>query len=197
MASSVAARRYARALFSLASDENRSTEVRAEIDGIAELLTSNEELQQHLFQPLHPVEQRRAVLIGLCARTSISTTVQNFFSYLIEQRRLVDFAGIREEFGRLADEAAGRLRAKVRSASPLRDDQRDRLVAALARQTGKQIDLEVSIDPSLIGGAIATVGGLVFDGSLKTQLSQLRATLNQGRMPHNSQEGGPTGSTGA
>lgn len=184
MPSTAAARRYARALFSLADEQSRIAETRGELEGMAEMLGSNEELQRHLFQPLHPVKQRRAVLIGLCERGSISATVQNFFSYLIDQRRLVDFEGIRDEFERLADEAAGRLRAQVRSASPLRDDQRERLVAALARQTGKQIDLDVSIDPSLIGGAIATVGGMVFDGSLRTQLSQLRANLTQGSTPH-------------
>jgi F-type H+-transporting ATPase subunit delta len=66
----------------------------------------------------------------------------------------------------------------------LRDQQRARLVEALARRTGKQIDLSVHVDPSLIGGAIATVGGLVFDGSLRKQLSQLRGTLAQGRSQH-------------
>jgi len=86
----------------------------------------------------------------------------------------------------LADEAAGRVRAEVRSASPLRDEQRERLVDALASRTGREIDLTVRVDPSLIGGAIATVGGLVFDGSLRTQLSQLRGTLRQGRSLHGS-----------
>jgi F-type H+-transporting ATPase subunit delta len=168
-------------LFSLASDDGRIPQVRDELDAMAQLIGNSEELQRHLLQPLHPVKQRSAVLAGLCARGAVSPTVQNFFAYLIDQRRLVDFAGICEEFGRLADEAAGRLRAQVRSASPLREDQRERLVAALSRQTGKQIELETSVDPSLIGGAIATVDGVVFDGSLKTQLSQLRSNLTHGR----------------
>jgi F-type H+-transporting ATPase subunit delta len=94
------------------------------------------------------------------------------------------FDAIRDEFNRLADEAAGRVRAEVRSANPLRDEQRARLVDALARRTGKNIELTMHVDPSLIGGAIATVGGLVFDGSLRTQLSQLRSTLTQGRSSH-------------
>ncbi len=112
--------------------------------------------------------------------------IRNFFIYLIEQRRLVAFDAIHDEFNLLADEAAGRVRAEVRSASPLRDEQRERLVDALARRTGKEIDLTVHVDPSLIGGAIATVGGLVFDGSLRTQLSQLHSTLKQGQSLHGS-----------
>jgi F-type H+-transporting ATPase subunit delta len=123
-------------------------------------------------------------LNSVCEQGGGSQTIRNFFAFLIEQRRLVAFDAIHDEFNRLADEAAGRVRAEVRSANPLRDEQRARLVDALARRTGKNIELTVHVDPSLIGGAIATVGGLVFDGSLRTQLSQLRSTLTQGLSSH-------------
>jgi F-type H+-transporting ATPase subunit delta len=179
-----AAHRYARALFSLAQEEGEVASIRGELDDMARLLTANPDLQRRLFQPLHPVHERREVLKRLCEQGRGSQMIQNFFAYLIEQRRLVAFEAIRDEFHRLADEAAGCVRAEVRSASPLRGQQRARLVDALARRTGKQIELTVHVDPSLIGGAIATVGGLVFDGSLRTQLSQLRDTLTQGRSPH-------------
>ena len=179
-----AAHRYARALFSLAREAGEVASIRAELDDMARLLAANPDLQRRLFQPLHPVHERREVLKSICAQGRGSQMIQNFFAYLIEKRRLVVFEAIHDEFNRLADEAAGRIRAEVHSASPLRDQQRARLVDALARRTGKQINLIVHVDPSLIGGAIVTVGGLVFDGSLRTQLSQLRATLTQGRSPH-------------
>jgi F-type H+-transporting ATPase subunit delta len=179
-----AAHRYARALFALARENDAVTSIRGELDDMARLLVANPELKRRLFQPLHPVRERRQVLVCVCERAGGSQTIRNFFSYLIDRRRLVAFDAIREEFGRLADESAGRIRADVRSASPLRDDQRARLVAALTRRTGKQIDLSVQVDPSLIGGAIASVSGLVFDGSLRTQLSQLRVTLTQGQNLH-------------
>ena len=66
------------------------------------------------------------------------------------------------------------------TASPLRDDQRERLRRALAARAGREVELEVRVDPTLIGGAIARVGGLVFDGSLRTQLAQLRDNLTRG-----------------
>ena len=179
-----AAHRYARALFALAREEDAVASIRAELDDMARLLADNPDLRRRLFQPLHPVHERREVLKSVCAQGRGSRTIQNFFAYLIEQRRLIAYEAIHDEFNRLADEAAGRVRAEVRSASPLRDEQRARLVDALARRTGKQIDLTVHVDPSLIGGAIATVGGLVFDGSLRTQLSQLHGTLTQGRNQH-------------
>jgi F-type H+-transporting ATPase subunit delta len=179
MRSSAAARRYARALFALAREENRVDAVRDELDGLAELLAGHAELQQALFRPLYPAAERRAVLHAVCQRSDASDTVRRFCAYLVEQRRLVDFDAIREEFVRLADEAAGRSKAHVVAANPLREDQRERLRRALTARMGKQVALELSVDPSLLGGAIATVGGLVFDGSLRTQLRQLRASLSR------------------
>ena len=187
MRSTAAANRYARALFSLARDDDNVESTRGELADVARLLASSPDLHKRLFQPLHPVDERRRVLMSVCKRGGGSQTIQNFFAYLIDQRRLVDFAAIHGEFERLADEADGRVRAEVVSASPLRDDQRARLVETLNRRTGKEVDLSVRVDPLLLGGAIATVDGLVFDGSLRTQLSQLRANLMQGRSQHGNQ----------
>jgi F-type H+-transporting ATPase subunit delta len=184
MRSTAAANRYARALFSLAQDEGSVETTREELADMARLLASNPDLHRRLFQPLHPVDERRRVLVSVCRRGGGSQTVQNFFAYLVDQRRLIAFAAIREEFGRLADNAAGRVRAEVLSARPLRDEQRARLAETLNRRTGKEVDLSVRVDPSLLGGAIATVDGLVFDGSLRTQLSQLRVNLMQRRSQH-------------
>ena len=69
--------------------------------------------------------------------------------------------------------------AEVLSASPLDDRRKDRLRRALSERTGQEVRLEVEVDASLIGGAIAKVGDLVFDGSLRTQLGQLRNTLKK------------------
>jgi F-type H+-transporting ATPase subunit delta len=177
---SAAARRYARALFSIASDEGAVEPVRSELARLAGLLDENADLRHALFRPLHPVNERRAVLRRLCERLGLSASVRSFLSFLIDQRRLVDFAAIRREYERLADEAAGRLRAEVVAASELPPAQRERLRSALARHTGRDVELAVTVDPALIGGAIAKVGGLVFDGSLRTQLAQLRDTLTRG-----------------
>jgi F-type H+-transporting ATPase subunit delta len=177
---SAAARRYARALFSIASEQDAVESARSELARLAALLDEQADLRHAVFRPLHPVGERRAVLRKLCERLGISASVRNFLSFLVDQRRLIDFATIRREYERLADEAAGRLRAEVVSASELPPAQRERLKSALARHTGREIELDVVVDPSLIGGAVAKVGGVVFDGSLRTQLQQLRDTLTRG-----------------
>jgi len=180
MRASAAARRYARALFSIAQEQQAVAGVRDELTQVAALFSEQPELAAALFRPLHPVAQRRAVLQGICEGAGISDSVRNFFAFLVDQRRLVDFDAIREEYARLADEAEGRTRAQVVSASPLSDAQHRRLAEALSARTGREVELEVRVDPELIGGATAVVGGLVFDGSLRTQLAQLREALGRG-----------------
>ncbi len=177
---SAAARRYARALFAIAQEQQAVAEVRAQLEGVEALFAEHPELAAALFRPLHPVAERRGVLRGICERAGSGESVRNFFAFLVDQRRLVDFDAICSEYRRLADEAAGRTRAEVVSASPLSNEQQRRLAQALAARTGCEVELDVRVDADLIGGAIAVVGGLVFDGSLRTQLSQLRETLTRG-----------------
>ena len=179
MARTAAARRYAKALFELAKESGRVAEIGGELASIGDLLEGNAELHNVLFRPLHPVAQRRAVLDGVTERLGASPTVRSFFSLLIDQRRLVDFPAIRDEFERLASEDAGLRRAEIVSAGALRDDQLERLRRALSNRTGSEVEITVRVDPSLLGGVIAKVGDLVFDGSLRTQLRQLRANLTR------------------
>jgi F-type H+-transporting ATPase subunit delta len=178
--SAAAARRYARALFAIAAENGAVAQVRSELARVAELFESDPALRSTLFRPLHPVAERRAVLRSLCEHLALMPSVQNFFAYAIDQRRLVDFDAIRGEFEALADAEAGLVKAQVTAAAPLDDAQRERLQRALAAHTGRNVELEVSVDPALIGGVVASVGNLVFDGSLRTQLSQLRDTLSRG-----------------
>jgi F-type H+-transporting ATPase subunit delta len=180
MARAAAARRYAKALFALAREGNRAAEVREEVERLGGLIAGNAELRTVLLQPLHPTAERRAVLAAVAARLGASPLLRNFLSFLVDQRRLVDWAGIQEEYGRLADQAAGLTQARVRSASALSDAQHERLQRALGRKSGGRVELEVEVDPTLLGGAVAQLGDLVYDGSLRTQLRQLRASLARG-----------------
>jgi F-type H+-transporting ATPase subunit delta len=172
-----AARRYAKALFQLAEEAGQVAPVRGELDALAKLLAEHRELAEVLLQPLHPVAQRRAVMAGVAERLGGSALLRSFLSYLIDRRRLVEFAAIRAEYARLADERAGVTRATVRSASELSEGQRERLRRALSARVGRDVQLAVQVDPGLLGGLVAQVGDVVFDGSLRTQLRQLRESL--------------------
>jgi F-type H+-transporting ATPase subunit delta len=177
MASAAAARRYARALFALARDEERVNPVRDELAGLAGLIEAHPELRQALFRPVYPAAQRKAALAALAERLGASPLLGHFLQYLIDQRRLIDFGEIRAEYERLADAAAGRVHAELSSAAPLPDAQVERLRRALAARSGSDVAIRVAVDPTLLGGVVAKLGDLVFDGSLRTQLAQLRASL--------------------
>lgn len=174
---SAAAERYARALFSLAKDASRVDAVGEELGALVEAMRQVPALRDVLVRPLHPAKERRAALRAVGQGLGLSPLVQNFCSFLIDQRRTRDVEAIHERYQRLAEEAAGRVRGEVSSAAPLASDQVERLRAALARRTGRAVDLELRVDPELLGGVVARVGDLVFDGSLRTQLAQLRASL--------------------
>ena len=180
MRASAVARRYARALYALAREERRESEVGVELERISQALAGSAELREALFTPLHPVEERKKVLESIASSLELSVVVRHFQAFLIDQRRIVDFPAICEEFARLADEMSGLVTAEVTAASPLDDRRKDRLRRALSQATGREVRLDVSIDPELIGGAIAKVGDVVFDGTLTAQLNQLRANLTKG-----------------
>ena len=179
MKSTAAARRYARALFQLAQEEQQTTQIRDQLDTLDALFEASPELKEALLTPLYPVGERRQVLRRVSEAEDFSGVMRNFYSYLIDQRRLVDFPGIREEYTRLVDEAAGLITADVISATSLDEAREDRLRRALSERTGFEVRLEVDVDPSLIGGAIAKVGDLVFDGSIRAQLDQLLVNLTK------------------
>ncbi len=179
MATTAAARRYAKALFGLATDHGNIDAMRGELRGLGAALENSEELRSVLLQPIVPAAERRKVLEGVAAQLQSSTLLKSFYSFLIDQRRLVDFEAIEAEFGRLADAAAGKVVAKVRSAEALSEDQQGRLQRALSARTGQNVELDVEVDPGLLGGVIAQVGDLVFDGSLKSQLDSLRTNLGR------------------
>jgi F-type H+-transporting ATPase subunit delta len=177
MRTRTAPRRYARALFALARDDGKIAEVRAELARLGDLLEENPELRDVLMQPLHPAAVRRKVLDAVAESLGASTLLRHFYAYLIDQRRLVAYREIEAEFERLADEAAGRVQARVVSAQPLSDAQRERLARALAARAGRAVELDVRVDPELVGGLVAQLGDIVYDGSVQTQLAQLRHAL--------------------
>jgi F-type H+-transporting ATPase subunit delta len=180
MKTATAAGRYAKALFGLAQEDRKTREMREELEVLAGLFDDHKELRDALLTPLHPATERKAVLKAICDLASSSRLINNFCAYLIDQRRLIDFRAICDSYSELADEEAGLTTAFVTTAAPLDDRRKDRLRRALSERTGQEVQLDVTVDEGLIGGAIAKVGDLVFDGSLRTQLTMLRTNLTKG-----------------
>jgi len=176
IASSVA-RRYARALLSLGIEEGRSEQYGDELEAVLAATKASRELASLLTHPGYSPEQRRGAVDAVAGALHLSALTVNFLRLLIDRQRIGDLALIARVYRSLVDQQAGRVRATVTSAGPLKEPQLERVREAIGRMTGRSIVLEAKTDPSLIGGVVAQVGAKLLDGSLRTQLERMRSEL--------------------
>jgi F-type H+-transporting ATPase subunit delta len=167
---------YARGLFEIARAEGNLDEVEDELFRFARDLESSDQLRGALTDDLIPIEKRQAIVEDLLGGKATSTTTQ-LVSMVVGAGRGRDLPAIIDALVQRASSAKSLEVAEVRSAIPLTEDQQTRLAAALANATGKQVNLKVVVDPSVLGGIVATVGDIVIDGSVRTTVDQLKARL--------------------
>jgi F-type H+-transporting ATPase subunit delta len=167
---------YARALFEIARAEGNLDEVEDELFRFARDLEGSDQLRSALTDDMIPVEKRQAIVEDLLGDRTTQTTVQ-LVSMVVGAGRGRDLPAIIDALVQRASNAKSLEVAEVRSAIPLTEDQQTRLAAALANATGKQVNLKVVVDPSVLGGIVATVGDIVIDGSVRTTVDQLKARL--------------------
>ncbi len=121
-------------------------------------------------------EDKKRVLDAVFAE-HVSRPVMGLLHVLVDKRREPVFDNIVAEFAKYRDEHEGRAHATVTTAQPLPDDEKARLVAALAKQTGKQVDLHEKINPAVIGGIRVNLGDYVLDGTVRRRLNELRRSF--------------------
>lgn len=167
---------YATAVAAVARAEGELSAVQDELYTLARLVSTSDELQTLLTDPLVPVERRQQVieelLAGKVARSTLAVA-----SMIVAAGRARDLPGIADALVALGAAESGKEVAVVRSAIDLNDDQKTRLAAALQRAVGKQVEIRVVIDPSVLGGLVAQVGDTVIDGSIRRRLDQLKQAI--------------------
>jgi len=174
------ARRYAKALLLIGKEDGKAETYREELDGLTKLLAVQPDLERAVNNPLYPPADRRKVLEAVVQKLSLSEVMQSFLFLLFEKGRFGFLESISEFYAKLADDLKGIARASLVSATELGDDTVDKIRAALSQRTGKDIILDVQQDPELIGGIVTKIGDLVLDGSIKTQLVNMRESLKRG-----------------
>jgi F-type H+-transporting ATPase subunit delta len=167
---------YARGLFEVARAEGTLDEVEDELFRFARLYESSEELRTTLSDQQIPPAKRQAIVEDLLGGKATATTVQ-LVSMVVGSGHSRDLPAIIDRMVERAASAKHLEVAEVRSAVPLSEDQQDRLKAALANATGKNVDLKVIVDPAVLGGLVATIGDTVIDGTVRTHLDQLKSRL--------------------
>jgi F-type H+-transporting ATPase subunit delta len=172
-------RRYAKALFALAVEKGKVEAWSESLLSLKRAVESSEELRDVLVNPIYTKEQRRAIARKIITALRLDPEPSNLLYILGDRNRLAYLDGVVEAFGALADEKLGRIRARVISAVPLDTPVAHGLADRLARATKAQVILDRSVDPGLLGGVVAQVGRLTYDGSVRTQLEDLRKNLKQ------------------
>ncbi len=168
-----AAKRYARAVFELATEERRVQEWGRQLAGLRQVL-SDPRMAVVLSNPTIPIEQRMELVTSLHL---VDDEAANLARLLIESHRVDQIGGIVEAFEKLADDAARRVRAVVTTAVELETDDRDRVVAELSKRLGKDVSMDVVVDPRILGGLKLQYGDRLIDASVATRLQQLRRRL--------------------
>jgi F-type H+-transporting ATPase subunit delta len=167
---------YARALFEVARAEGTIDEVEDELFRFARSFESSDALRNTLTDDTIPVAKRQAIVEDLLGGRATPTTTQ-LISMVVGSGRGRDLPAIIDKLVERASSEKQLEFAEVRSAVALTADQEARLKAALANATGKQVNLKVVVDPSVLGGLVATVGDTVIDGSVRTRIDQLKSRL--------------------
>ena len=167
---------YAEALFGVARAEGTLGEVEDELFRFSQTLQGSDELRDALTDPSIPASRRQQIVEDLLGGRASSTTVA-LVSMVVGTGRARQLPDIVRQLVEMSAAEANKEVAEVRSAVALNDDQRKRLAEALGQATGKQVEVKVVVDPSVMGGNVAQVGDTVIDGTVRTRLDQLKNAL--------------------
>jgi F-type H+-transporting ATPase subunit delta len=173
-------RRYAKALILIGQEDSMAEHYNAELDSVVGLFDEQEGFETALTNPLYNKNDRKKVLETVLAATDLSAIMKSFLSLLFDKGRIGFLREIASYYKDLADELNGVVKASIVSATELSSEAVGKIKEALSKKTGKIIVLNVEQDPSLIGGVVTKIGDLVLDGSVKTQLINMRETLKKG-----------------
>lgn len=171
------AERYARALSESIADAGELETALAALEDFQGLYAETPDLRSAFSNPGVSVEKRATLLQEVLAGEDMPDAVRHLLDILVRRGRIALLADVTEVFSTLVDRRLNRIGARVRTATPLSEAQRARLVQVLENYFKKSIRMKCVVDPTILGGVVARVGGVVLDGSVRSRLERLRAEL--------------------
>jgi F-type H+-transporting ATPase subunit delta len=171
--------RYATALFELALETNAIDQVRAALAKFQGLLDQSADLKRLVRSPVFTADAQEKALAAVLESAGIGGTAENFLRLVARKRRLFAIADIIRDFNLLVASHKGEVSAKVTVAEPLYAARLAEIKAALAEVTGKDVVVDVKVDPSIIGGLIVKLGSRMIDTSLRTKLHALKNAMKE------------------
>ena len=173
-------KRYAKALLSLGQEDGNYMAYGKDLQEFGAFCAANREFLKVVSNQIFSVEERKKVLDLVLAKSPFADLVKNFLRLLLDKNRIGGIQGISDYYSKLTDDISNITRADIVTAKPLKKEARNKLAAALAGLTAKEVKIEVKEDASLIGGLVVRIGDLVLDGSVKAQLEGLKESLKRG-----------------
>lgn len=177
MTVSIVGRRYAKALFALAEQENAVAEIGKHLGEFTETYADSPELRAVFENPGFGQEVRSKIIVEIAARSGMHDAVRNGLQLLSDRGRLSHIEEVHEAFEAMAQARSGEVRAEITTAAALPEAYFMQLQKRLSEVTGKKVVLVKKTDPDLIGGVVARIGDQVFDGSVKNRLTGLKEEL--------------------
>ena len=173
------AERYASSLFELAREAGSIDAVGADLDRFQALLDESADLKRLVASPVFSADEQQRAISAIAAKAGITGIVGNFLKVVAANRRLFALPGMIRAFRLIAAEHRGEVTAEVTSAHALTAAQEKELKSALKGVTGKEVAVNVTVDPTVLGGLIVKVGSRQIDTSLRTKLSTLKLALKE------------------
>ena len=171
------ARRYAKAIIEIGREHKNLDKMGADLRSLAKAMTDSPELVTVLTNPAIRRGDRRRVIDALLQRIGTQPLTQNLVYLLLDGERLASLTAISREVDAMIEALAGRIAVEVTSAKPLDAAELSQITIALEKLSGKKVAITKREDASLLGGVVAKLGDVVYDGSLRTQLRTLRDEL--------------------
>lgn len=177
MKEEVIGRRYAKALIALGQEQGAWQEVGKNLSDFIAVFEGNEILRKVLCDPIHDRKKRKTILQGVVRKMELGKICSNFLQLLVDKERIRYLTAIFAAYERLEDALAGRLRARLVTAQRIEEEEVAAIRKALEQRFQKEIILDWSEDSEILGGVICKVDGMVFDGSVRTQLETLKESM--------------------
>ncbi|MEX2459752.1 MAG: F0F1 ATP synthase subunit delta [Paenibacillaceae bacterium] len=172
----IVAKRYAKALFELAKEKNEAAQVEADLQAIVTSIQVNVDLQKFLSHPNIDASKKTALLDTLF-QGKVSDSVLNTVSLLVDRRREGILQELLTDYIKIANEALSQAKAIVSTPIALSEVESQHIAASFSQLTGKKIQVQQVIDPSLLGGIQVRIGDRLYDGSLSGKLQRLQASF--------------------
>jgi F-type H+-transporting ATPase subunit delta len=173
--------RYATALFELALEEKALDAVNADLDRFTALLAGSPDLTRLVRSPVFSADEQARALEAVLSKAKIGGLAAKFLQVVTAKRRLFAVREMVRAFRALVSKHKGETRAEVVVAEALADKHLDALKSAIAAVAGKNVSLDVKIDPSILGGLKVQLGSRMIDASLKTKLNSIRIAMKEAR----------------